>query len=571
MDEGTVAHIDEQWKLAGGKGSPIYHDLKRLMTTYDDPNEWHVSDHLGLQSMLGIDELWVVEEGGILHVGVVWDPALSEIPEGMDEPFEANSWPDLMSMLDIDDVSDLEFRASGVRQQMELDAMNEDEAFEFDFDFDKRNIRRTADFPHGRSIKWPKVYRGLRRRGMSKERAARISNAMSNKHRGGRRLPLSAKAGKKGIPEDILDKRPDLRKGQPAMSAVHTPGIGKREKKRRKRRRRRALYKNSRIILAPRYTARSILAPRFTKHDGPGPHPGTGTDQTVHGRGGGGAPTAGPKKLKLTLPGKEKLLERVNQIMDRSEPLLSSPTHRGGDTMGLYGRWDGDKFLGWTQERYAWQQSVIDAMEQAQEDNFGQAPLAEKKALIVTGLPGAGKTFVLDKFSPVNRADYVTINADDLKEAIIFEDEPPDIGFQGMELSTVVHEESSWMAKDWQRRLQADGTNMILDITGGRKESTMKRINQLIDAGYTVDVAHVDVSPSQAFESTLQRYESGIGSDKGGRPVPPKFIEAMSVNAESDVIDSNFKEYREAVNGSWWHYRNHPITKQEPQLLESSK
>lgn len=52
---------------------------------------------------------------------------------------------------------------------------------------EKRNIKRTPDYPHGRSIKWPKVYRGLRRRGMSKEKAARISNAMSNKYRGGSR------------------------------------------------------------------------------------------------------------------------------------------------------------------------------------------------------------------------------------------------------------------------------------------------------------------------------------------------------------------------------------------------
>jgi hypothetical protein len=73
-------------------------------------------------------------------------------------------------------------------------------------------ITRTADYPHGRSIKWPKVYRGLRRRGMDKEKAARISNAASNKYRGGSRQPLSATAGKKPIPEDILDKRPDLRK-----------------------------------------------------------------------------------------------------------------------------------------------------------------------------------------------------------------------------------------------------------------------------------------------------------------------------------------------------------------------
>lgn len=41
----------------------------------------------------------------------------------------------------------------------------------------------TGPFPHGPSIKWPKVYEALRRAGMSKEQAAAISNAHWNKYR----------------------------------------------------------------------------------------------------------------------------------------------------------------------------------------------------------------------------------------------------------------------------------------------------------------------------------------------------------------------------------------------------
>lgn len=41
----------------------------------------------------------------------------------------------------------------------------------------------------GRSILWPKVYEGLRRKGMSKTRAAKISNAMAGgrRHSGGKK------------------------------------------------------------------------------------------------------------------------------------------------------------------------------------------------------------------------------------------------------------------------------------------------------------------------------------------------------------------------------------------------
>lgn len=37
---------------------------------------------------------------------------------------------------------------------------------------------------HGPSIKWPRVYEGLRRHGYSKSRSAAISNAMYNRRKG---------------------------------------------------------------------------------------------------------------------------------------------------------------------------------------------------------------------------------------------------------------------------------------------------------------------------------------------------------------------------------------------------
>jgi hypothetical protein len=40
---------------------------------------------------------------------------------------------------------------------------------------------------HGKSIKWPKVYEALKRRGYSKTKAAKISNAMAQRRRTGRR------------------------------------------------------------------------------------------------------------------------------------------------------------------------------------------------------------------------------------------------------------------------------------------------------------------------------------------------------------------------------------------------
>jgi hypothetical protein len=49
----------------------------------------------------------------------------------------------------------------------------------------------SARYPHGPSVKWPRVYEALRRRGMSKSSAAAISNAMWNRRRGGARRKRS--------------------------------------------------------------------------------------------------------------------------------------------------------------------------------------------------------------------------------------------------------------------------------------------------------------------------------------------------------------------------------------------
>ncbi len=42
-------------------------------------------------------------------------------------------------------------------------------------------------FPHGKSIKRPRVYEALKRKGYSKSKAARISNAMARGGRKGKR------------------------------------------------------------------------------------------------------------------------------------------------------------------------------------------------------------------------------------------------------------------------------------------------------------------------------------------------------------------------------------------------
>ena len=67
----------------------------------------------------------------------------------------------------------------------------------------------------------------------------------------------------------------------------------------------------------------------------------------------------------------------------------------------------------------------------------------EQRAIIAGGLPGAGKSTVLERYAGIDRSQYLTINPDDVKEEMARRDMiPPVSGLSPMEASDLVHEES---------------------------------------------------------------------------------------------------------------------------------
>lgn len=251
----------------------------------------------------------------------------------------------------------------------------------------------------------------------------------------------------------------------------------------------------------------------------------------------------------------------------------STPTKRGIDTMGMYSNWGEDgTWQGWTEERLAWQTETLDRMME-QQALFGGAPKRNREAIVMAGLPGAGKTYLLQNKlgDTLNLEDYVVVNADDIKHEIIRSGSPPQVSdLEGLELASLVHEESSDMAKRWERSLVVEGYNIALDITAANQAKTSRKIRELIDQGYTVHVVHADISIDESLASTLRRAGEGSATPgKLGRPVPPAFIRSMAASAGRDSIDVGFTEYAEIANGSVYHYRNYPLSFQEPQLVYS--
>jgi predicted kinase len=184
----------------------------------------------------------------------------------------------------------------------------------------------------------------------------------------------------------------------------------------------------------------------------------------------------------------------------------------------------------WSDERDALHDSIIDELYA----RAGDVP-CERRAIIAGGLPGAGKSTVLERHAGIDSSQYLTVNPDDIKEEMARRDMiPPVTGLSPMEASDLVHEESSHIAKRLGRRACADGKNVIWDITMSSRVSTEMRINTLRAQDYTcikgifIDIA-VDISVSRAdsrHREGQDDYRAAYGP--GGRFIPAELIRAQA-------------------------------------------
>ena len=106
------------------------------------------------------------------------------------------------------------------------------------------------------------------------------------------------------------------------------------------------------------------------------------------------------------------------------------------------------------------------------------------------------------------------------------------------------------------------GTTIALDITAANAPNTIRDINILKDAGYTVHVVHADVEVDEAVASALLRAgEGAITSGRLGRVVPVDYIRGMQDETNgTDRISVAFPDYAEKTNGSVHWFRNFPLS-----------
>ena len=223
----------------------------------------------------------------------------------------------------------------------------------------------------------------------------------------------------------------------------------------------------------------------------------------------------------------------------------------------------------WSDQRDAMHDSIIDDLYAKASD----VP-CERRAIIAGGLPGAGKSTVLEQYAGIDRSQYLTINPDDVKEEMARRDMiPPVTGLSPMEASDLVHEESSHIAKRLARRACGDGKNVIWDITMSSRDSTESRVTALRTQGYArIEGVFIDVTLDISVSRAESRHREGedsyrAGDGYGGRFVPAELIRAKADPEWGSCNRKTFEDVKDHFH-YWYRYDNSGST---PVLVESNR
>jgi predicted ABC-type ATPase len=197
------------------------------------------------------------------------------------------------------------------------------------------------------------------------------------------------------------------------------------------------------------------------------------------------------------------------------------------------------------------------------------------EAVIAGGLGGAGKSTVLSRFAGIDRAKYLTVNPDEIKEKMAGRGMIPKVdGLSPLECSQLVHEESSLVAGSLAERAYANRRNVIWDVTMSRYESAAKRIDDLRDAGYTnILGVFVDIPAAKSVERAQNRHRAGMeeyrnGRGDGGRHLSPDLILRQQADDGQTINRKVFESLKPKFDR--WVVFDNSVDGRDPVLIESS-
>lgn len=124
----------------------------------------------------------------------------------------------------------------------------------------------------------------------------------------------------------------------------------------------------------------------------------------------------------------------------------------------------------------------------------------EKKATLLLGLPGSGKSTIAEPL--MKEMGAFIIDADNFKKRI------PEFQ-KDKRMVSAVHHESVDLADSFRNGLAQQGYNMIIGKVGGDYESVDYILDDLQKNGYEVDVILNDLPFEEAVDRTIGRFDRG--------------------------------------------------------------
>ena len=177
--------------------------------------------------------------------------------------------------------------------------------------------------------------------------------------------------------------------------------------------------------------------------------------------------------------------------------------------------------------------------------------------ILLAGPPGAGKSTLLKKlFEDENLAnpnitgglkleDFVVIDADNIKTMLLEQAskdgsldsfikpasfkalEDSGVSFSPLEFASLVHEESSIIAKNIQEEAIAGGYNVIFDQVCSNEEKTEDLVGKLSVKGYYVSVVEIHADYNFSEQSAFNRTIHALQDDRSARYVPTEVVKDM--------------------------------------------
>jgi dephospho-CoA kinase len=178
-------------------------------------------------------------------------------------------------------------------------------------------------------------------------------------------------------------------------------------------------------------------------------------------------------------------------------------------------------------------------------DDFDFSTRKQPTAYFTAGLPGAGKSKVLDGWQKEN-SNIIVIDADELRKLHPHNSEVVDR--YGADSSEITHPDAVKWVKQFKEEAIDNRANYILDSSMRNPKSAEIEIGQAIENGYDVKVTMVAVNQYESLQGVFDRYANQYEhNSKEARFVNPSLITeaSTSIKESATTIDNlNTKDFK---------------------------